>query len=1039
MEPSEYDKKNQQLQVLLNNLNDVYERATRNSIFSSWHKDVLQETEKVVTELNEIARREGKPTIDVDLSKYIFTPSELSIDDLVTSYDKYQEAKEEYDSKLLPHYNELMEQYNNDEIPEAEYKKAAELILTYYQKLHKERLSLMDNIRVATVSDYQEQPKDVVDKFLEDLSIYNKKLKEYDKKYKEWKKLINDGADQDLIDAKYNELKPLYEELSSKRPDLVKRRGLIYNSKTLKELNTKKIMLESIIKDSTESNDPSFEAQRGEYEGKLTETEELIKNIEAFKKAIVVKKIKPLEDVPKPGGGGGRKPKPKPGDDTDDDYDFNTVDKPTFLGPKTEPPVPPVPPTPPVVQNKYYSLEEILAKILYGYPPDDTIHYKKVDNFIYMNKDIKLINFPKSHGVSILDKPMKLAKSLVSTVVRGIGKLCANIANLNKKRRNTIDGLLQRIEQLTPEEIEFLATNFTVNRMTELSKVIPEVAMSALNKKIALHFNSKLEVVNEKIYECYNEIIRKFNRYTEILELLKDDTLPTEEVENLQNEMKDLDKGLCKNIVNLEEQKSYAAQLNKGGAMSFIENWRARHNSSQGGRNISDKVSENAIKPYNYTKIAENIRNGNGYLAAKDFLYGEKVKIAGTKTSHKLKNWFHKTRVGAYEFKPFVDVADYSQDTYWQDVLSTIAIAASIQNMMYVNQLKSDLALAQQKISTLDQTIATQQQEIAVLNRQIQGYNLYINQVNQQIQANNVAIQDLKNICALYTSDPAQFVDKMTEFAMMETGKVHGLTEYAMQHADAGRIGTTALKSSGQFYSTYDAQGHLFSKDICDKITAISNDATLTAQQKASQIANVMSGVNQNLATTIAAGKADILKGLAMPSSSQWSFDAFAYAVNNIATYDATFVPNVFESFINVAIKTNSIQAINSVLPVSVTGITQLQQLAITLPTVQLLPAIVGLSTLVGKDAVLAIAESYRTPSKKATQNNWQAKTEELAEKVKGVDIDIEKEARRIFDEHEAEWKKKGPIYRLSHRKEKPTMEQAYVEAIKEAEAGRGL
>ena len=170
-----------------------------------------------------------------------------------------------------------------------------------------------------------------------------------------------------------------------------------------------------------------------------------------------------------------------------------------------------------------------------------------------------------------------------------------------------------------------------------------------------------------------------------------------------------------------------------------------------------------------------------------------------------------------------------------------------------------------------------------------------------------------------------------------------------------------------------------------------------------------------------------------------WTNEPFSYTINNIATYDATFVPSVFNSFINAAIKTNSLQTINNVLPVTVTNITQLQQLAITLPTVQLLPAIVALSTLVGKETVLAIAESYNDSPKKQTDGGWKEKTNELAEKIKDVEIDLEKEARRIFDEREAEWKKKGPIYRLTHKKEKPTIEQAYAEAMKNSEKGRSL
>ena len=54
MEANEFDKKNQELQVLLSNLDDVCERATKNSLFSEWHQALLDKTQEVLKELNEI-------------------------------------------------------------------------------------------------------------------------------------------------------------------------------------------------------------------------------------------------------------------------------------------------------------------------------------------------------------------------------------------------------------------------------------------------------------------------------------------------------------------------------------------------------------------------------------------------------------------------------------------------------------------------------------------------------------------------------------------------------------------------------------------------------------------------------------------------------------------------------------------------------------------------------------------------------------------------------------------------------------------------
>ena len=58
------------------------------------------------------------------------------------------------------------------------------------------------------------------------------------------------------------------------------------------------------------------------------------------------------------------------------------------------------------------------------------------------------------------------------------------------------------------------------------------------------------------------------------------------------------------------------------------------------------------------------------------------------------------------------------------------------------------------------------------------------------------------------------------------------------------------------------------------------------------------------------------------------------------------------------------------------------------------------------------------------------------------VNIDIEKEAKKLYDAKMDEWYSYGPFYRLKHRKEKPTMNAAFAEARRNAElqeSGRGM
>ena len=57
MQGNGYEEKQKQLQVLLSNLDNVCERATKNSLFSEWHNELLEQTKKLVNELNEIAKK----------------------------------------------------------------------------------------------------------------------------------------------------------------------------------------------------------------------------------------------------------------------------------------------------------------------------------------------------------------------------------------------------------------------------------------------------------------------------------------------------------------------------------------------------------------------------------------------------------------------------------------------------------------------------------------------------------------------------------------------------------------------------------------------------------------------------------------------------------------------------------------------------------------------------------------------------------------------------------------------------------------------
>jgi hypothetical protein len=158
--------------------------------------------------------------------------------------------------------------------------------------------------------------------------------------------------------------------------------------------------------------------------------------------------------------------------------------------------------------------------------------------------------------------------------------------------------------------------------------------------------------------------------------------------------------------------------------------------------------------------------------------------------------------------------------------------------------------------------------------------------------------------------------------------------------------------------------------------------------------------------------------------------------MNTIATYDSTFVPNVFDAFVNVALESQNLAYISGLTGINITMQT-LPTIAATVPTATLIPAIVALSSLVGKEATQSIIDQYKNRGQRK-KFNAEDLTEDLATEIGNVQMDVEVEAKRLYEERMEEWNQNGPFYRLKHRKEKPSMYQAYADARRELEEGNG-
>lgn len=738
----------------------------------------------------------------------------------------------------------------------------------------------------------------------------------------------------------------------------------------------------------------------------------------------------------------------------------------------------PTPPQKPVIINqktkeeetevsnkKNYTIEEILAKIGYGTEEEEDKLFGFWDNFVYTAKDVKVWNFPKSKAFTILDKPLKLVKSSIGSLVFGLEKVIGKLAYKNSDEvKERIDKVLDRINDLTDEEIEFLANNLTYRAFKELGSTIPKIVYNAIQKKIREKYNGQyLLNANRKIQSMYIAIIEKYKKCADIKEKLGSDSLNPIEKASLQNEFNTYSKQLCNDIVNLMEFRAEVDQkVNLSGAAALDYNNKAKYTQSAGGHNIKIKVQQEYNFFFKRTHISEFLNKGDGFNAAKRFLYGEKLKIANTEEKRTLKNRFAKSRVGAYEFSPLVTIADYSSDTYLKDVLTTLMIISSIGNMVYMKKLKEELANTQAELIQANAQIEAYNLNIEATNKNLQDLQQKITELtnkqnvtqgelnqlfqdisnaNQTIMSNNKAMKELQNIFGLYSADPEAFVNHMIEFTKRSVGTDHGYSEYYTMTAEAGQKGTGMLMSNGTIYNAVDQANHNFSAELLSKLENIQGDTSLSSVEKAKLVANVFNDSSKNLSAFI-----DTLKTQALDYISNyggnWDLSAFEAVMNSAATYDSAFVSDVFNGFVEAAMKADSLKTIELLTPtlnlptidLEVPGaIETIKTIALDIPQVSLVPAIATLTSVVGKAGLEAVTDEIKRENKgKTLFDHTKEMTDNITNLINDTDIDMASVAKDNYESAKEEWDSKGPFYRLFHQKEKPKNLDYYIDALKE-------
>ena len=636
-----------------------------------------------------------------------------------------------------------------------------------------------------------------------------------------------------------------------------------------------------------------------------------------------------------------------------------------------------------------YDLKNLLYKIAGGYT------YKKLDSFVYTHKDIKCFNWHHKNERTLLDKPLKLVKSGIATVITGASKLFSKAAYRKENVRERIDFCLENIKNLTEAEVEFLFKNLTATKMKELQNILPDLAWNALYNRFVKHIHSKVAIVNTQLRSLYISVAELYKIAMKIERRLANEGLTNEERMSFEAQLKQVSLQLCTNIKAYRDKFSEMdKELNASGLYGISENYRARRTTSVGGRNAkyydssSGRVSEGILGG----ELVNALNRKDGITAARYFIHQEQILIENTEEKRTLKNRFGKASTGVFQYSPLVEQADYSEDDYLRDVLQTIIIASSIVKMVH------DIAL---------------QQQLDALQTQVQAQNAQIAQMNQDITT-------LKSMFASYNNDPQQFLESYYTTLKHSMGAFQGECEYLGMTAQAG-TNTSMLTSSGSIYSQFDVRAHDFFGDSIRQMDTIFNNQALSVQEKIFKMGEVYKdGVNE-LASQAITHSANVNAHLGKYGSN-FDFKALTTVLTESLKVDPSIVSTTFNEYVNAAIYVNNLQALSYIN---------------TLPAdVDLVSSTIALAGIVGQDALNEYREHQKQNKDKVDVN--EESKEEMKDAMLSVEIDEHELARERYEQAKEAWDSMSPFRRFINRKNKPELID-FEKEVQEEIHGRGL
>ena len=665
--------------------------------------------------------------------------------------------------------------------------------------------------------------------------------------------------------------------------------------------------------------------------------------------------------------------------------------------------------------EKFYDISRILNKVRGDFSPSS--HQERI---IKLNK-IKVLNFNKFKERTIIDIPMRLVRSVIGSSARGLAKLYGKILySASVDLRKQFDEVQKRVNDLTEEEIDYLAACFRDgNVMSQYKKMLPNSVWNLILQRIFEKNYKEVEKGNFNIQLMHENLLNLYSEMQACIEKLNSGTLSEEEKQDIEKTYMRDNEIVINIIKNMEVVKSKIGMLLNptGGTKGFEDNWKAATNQITGGKKNSMKDSLDLL---NFSgKIAEEIENAinenDGLTAAELYIYREKVRIDKDVQKRTVKNLGGYAQVGSWEWKPFAEAVDYREHHPVQDFLRTTAIVLSIYNVINQLQLRHAVAELQKECENRGNYIAALQKE----------YNRLANEV-----------QVIKN---KYSADPISFEDSYYKLCQQTVGYGSQTVEVIAQKNAGGAAGSSEpiLDISNSDYTNIDAIGHGLSSKT-NALAAIHNNSNLSPMQKIAEYDKLMQSFSTEMTNVTLNAKQNLMRFI---SSSSFDHTTLQEVINQAGQVDPKLATDIYREFMEIIKNINNIDLTNKVNAILNNVHTE----------VDIWPALVTCANIIGVSAIDSYYESQRrntdiNSSSKKKNGLWklfkdaildihdktdiEQATEDLKEKYRSKQIGLYSESETEYQRELEEWNKKGPLYKLLHRNEKPNSDKIHMENL---------